>query len=200
MNTKNFLVAGVGGQGTLLASDILAEVGMRAGYDVKKSDVLGLAVRGGSVLSHVRWGERVASPVVRKGEMDYLLAFEPLEALRGAEFLHSESTIVVNTKKVPPVSVSSGSASYPAKNQIEQILRNTAKAVHFVDAARVAQEIGNVKVTNVVMLGVFSTLLDVPFKTWEEVVVGRVPTKYAKLNRAALRAGRDLKNTEGEPS
>lgn len=200
MKDTNFLVAGIGGQGTLLASDILAEVGMLAGYDVKKSDVLGLAVRGGSVLSHVRWGNRVASPVVRKGDIDYLLAFEPLEALRGVEFLHLESTIVVNTKEIPPVSVSSGSASYPSKDQIEQILRNTARVVHFVDAARIAQEIGNVKVANVVLLGTFSALFDVPFKIWEEVVVGRVPTKYAKLDRAALRAGRGLKNTEGEPS
>jgi indolepyruvate ferredoxin oxidoreductase beta subunit len=200
MKEANFLITGIGGQGTLLASDILAEVGMRAGYDVKKSDVLGLAVRGGSVLSHVRWGKRVASPVVRKRHMDYLLAFELLEALRGIEFLHSESTILVNTKEIPPVSVSSGSATYPPRDQIESILRNTASAVHFVDAACVAQEIGNIKVTNVVLLGAFSALFDVPFKIWEEVVVSRVPTRYVKMNQAALRAGRDLKNMGGGSS
>jgi len=197
MKNISFLVAGVGGQGTLLASDILAEVGMEAGYDVKKSDVLGLAVRGGSVLSHVRWGEKVASPVVRKGDMDYLLAFEPLEAMRGVEFLHSNSTIVVNTKEIPPASVSSGSASYPSKNQIEEILRNTAKAVHFVDAARVAQETGNLKVTNVVMLGAFSTLLDVPPERWKDVILKRVPAKYVEMNKQAFYAGRMLIEKEG---
>jgi indolepyruvate ferredoxin oxidoreductase, beta subunit len=200
MKHANFLVTGIGGQGTLLASDVLAEVGMQAGYDVKKSDVLGLAVRGGSVLSQVRWGEKVDSPVVRKGEIDYMLAFEPLEALRGIGFLNAESVVLVNTKQIPPVSVSSGSAIYPPEEQIENVLRQAAKTVHFVDAASIAQRIGNVKVANVLLLGRFSAFFDLPFEIWEEVIINRVPERYVEMNREALRAGRELSNAEGASS
>ncbi|HHR85155.1 MAG TPA: indolepyruvate ferredoxin oxidoreductase [Candidatus Acetothermia bacterium] len=192
MNKIDFLVAGVGGQGTILASDILAEVGMEAGYDAKKSDVLGLAVRGGSVLSHVRWGRTVASPVSRKGTIDYLLGFEPLEALRGTEFLHPQSTALVNTQPIPPVSVSSGDAIYPAKERLEQILHAVTANVYFVEATKEAIGLGSSKVTNVVMIGAFSALLDVPVEVWEKVILSRVPEKYSQLNKAAFFAGREL--------
>jgi indolepyruvate ferredoxin oxidoreductase beta subunit len=189
MKNISFLVAGVGGQGTLLASDILAEVGMEAGYDVKKSDVLGLAIRGGSVLSHVRWGEKVASPVVRRGDMDYLLAFEPLEAMRGVEFLHPKSIVLCNTKAMPPITVSSGSEVYPTHEEVMRVLLGAAATVYFVDASAEAKRLGNLKVANVVMLGAFSTLLDVPRKTWESVVLSRIPQKYFTLNQHAFHAG-----------
>ena len=189
MKNISFLVAGVGGQGTLLASDILAEVGMEAGYDVKKSDVLGLAVRGGSVLSHVRWGEKVASPVVRKGDMDYLLAFAPLEAMRGVEFLHPKSIVLCNTKAMPPITFSGGSEVYPTHEQVIRVLQSAAATVHFVDASAEAERLGNLKVANVVMLGAFSTLLDVPRKTWEGVVLSRIPQKYVALNQNAFHTG-----------
>lgn len=192
MNKIDFLVAGVGGQGTILASDILAKVGMKAGYDAKKSDVLGLAVRGGSVLSHVRWGTKVASPVSMKGEIDYLLGFEPLEALRGAEFLQSQSSALVNTQPIPPVSVSSGDAIYPTKERLEQILTAVTAKVYFVEATKEAIRLGSSKVTNVVMLGAFSALLDVPVDVWEKVILSRVPLKYTQLNKAAFIAGREL--------
>ncbi len=192
MNTTNFLVAGVGGQGTLLASDILAEVGMQAGYDVKKSDVLGLAIRGGSVLSHVRWGEAVFSPVIRTGEIDYLLAFEPLEALRGVPLLRPTSVIVCNRQEVMPISVSSGDAIYPSREMIERTLSAASHATHFVDATQEAVRIGNARVANVILLGAFSSLLDVDPELWEAVVLDRVPEKHRNINRTAFRAGREL--------
>lgn len=197
MSTKNFLVAGVGGQGTLLASDILAEVGMRAGYDAKKSDVLGLAIRGGSVLSHVRWGEAVFSPVIRTGEIDYLLAFEPLEALRGVPLLRPTSVIVCNNQEVMPISVSSGDAVYPSRETIMRTLASASRAVHFVDATQEAVRIGNARVANVILLGAFSTLLDVAPDVWEAVVLERVPEKHRDINRTAFRAGRELIQKRG---
>ncbi len=192
MRTTNFLVAGVGGQGTLLASDILAEVGMRAGYDAKKSDVLGLAVRGGSVLSHVRWGEKVASPVIRIGDVDYLLAFEPLEALRGRFLLQESGVILCNTRPIVPISVSSGEATYPSDETIHNILDRAGSATYYIDAAEEAVRIGNVRVTNVVMLGAFSALLDVAVPIWEDVILSRVPEKHREINRRAFHSGRDL--------
>lgn len=192
MKNLNLLVAGVGGQGTLLASDILAEVGMQAGYDAKKSDVLGLAIRGGSVLSHVRWGDYVASPVVRRGRMDFMLAFEPLEAMRGVELMNPNGTIVCNTQPVVPISVSSGGETYPSQADIEATLSAAARTVHHVDATSEAVKIGNAKVTNVIMLGAFSALLDIGIGIWEDVVLSRVPAKYVDLNRTAFRAGRSL--------
>lgn len=188
----DFLVAGVGGQGTVLASDILADVGAAAGFDVKKSDVLGLAVRGGSVLSHVRWGREVASPVGRRGTMDYLVAFEPLEALRGAEYLAPGGVALINDQPVPPVSVSSGTAVYPSWEQIHKVLGGVAGDVRVVRATEEAQRIGLVKAANVVVLGAFSALLDVPQSIWEDVVRARVPQKHAEANVRAFQVGRDL--------
>jgi len=194
MKNLDFLVAGVGGQGTLLASDILAEVGMRSGYDVKKSDVLGLAIRGGSVLSHVRWGEHVDSPVVRKGRVDVMLAFEPLEAMRGVGLMRPGSTIVCNTQPVVPISVSSGEVSYPSRSQIESTLAAAAETVYHLDATSEAVRIGNAKVANVIMLGAFSALLNGEQAIWEDVVLARVPNASVDLNRSAFRTGRSLIN------
>jgi indolepyruvate ferredoxin oxidoreductase beta subunit len=189
MTKLDVLVAGVGGQGTLVASDILAEVGLRAGFDVKKSDVLGLSVRGGSVLSHVRWGRDVASPVVRKGGVDVLLAFEPLEAVRGVEFLRQAGVALVNTQPQPPVSVTNGGGVYPPLEDVRRILEGVASSVVFVDATPAAVKAGSAKAANVVMLGAFSTLTEVPSAVWEAVILERVPERFRALNEAAFRAG-----------
>jgi indolepyruvate ferredoxin oxidoreductase, beta subunit len=199
MTTRNFLVAGVGGQGTLLASDILAEVGMRAGYDAKKSDVLGLAIRGGSVLSHVRWGDTVFSPVIRAGEIDYLLAFEPLEALRGVPLLRRTSVVVCNNQEVMPISVSSGNATYPSRETIRRTLASASRTAHFLDATQEAVRVGNARVANVILLGAFSALLDVSPEIWEAVVLERVPERHRDINRTAFHVGRELVR-EGEPA
>ncbi len=192
MKDNNFLVVGVGGQGTVLAGDILAEVGMLAGFDSKKSDVLGLAIRGGSVISHVRWGEKVDAPLSMKGSVDYLLAFEPLEALRQLEFLHTESTVVYNEYKIPPVMVSSGLAEYPADTTIREALDAAAKSVFSFNATQKAVDLGGVKAVNVILLGALSALLDVEEKHWEDAVKKYVPKKYLDLNMKAFGLGSDL--------
>ena len=192
MKGLDILVAGVGGQGTILASDILAEVGMLAGYDVKKSDVLGLAVRGGSVLSHVRWDEEVASPVISPGMANFLLGFEPLEALRVISYLSPESTVLVNTRAVPPVSVSSGNMDYPSLEEIERTLRADCRRFFSFDATTVAEKLGTARVANVVMLGAFATQVDIPQVIWEDAISARVPAKYRDLNLRAFHAGREL--------
>jgi len=192
MNRADILVAGVGGQGTLLASNILSEVGMRAGYDVKKSDVLGLSVRGGSVLSHVRWGSDVASPVVPQGSMTHLLAFEPLEALRGLHLMNRNANVLCNAQPIPPVSVSSGDLTYPSLETVEAQLTKETAAVQIISATKLAMEMGNPRVTNVIMLGAFSTYFEIDSQIWLDVVLEGVPAKHAELNGAAFQAGRDL--------
>ncbi len=196
MNCADILVAGVGGQGTLLASNILSEVGLRAGFDVKKSDVLGLSVRGGSVLSHVRWGREVASPVVPQGSMNYLLAFEPLEALRGLHLMNRNAKVLCNAQTIPPVSVSSGDWAYPSIKSIEQRLAKETASVRFIEATKLAMNMGNPRVTNVIMLGAFSTLFEIDPQVWIDVVLDGVPKKHADLNGAAFQAGRDLLRKE----
>ena len=196
MICADILVAGVGGQGTLLASNILSEVGLRAGLDVKKSDVLGLAVRGGSVLSHVRWGEEVSSPVVLTGSMNYLLAFEPLEALRGLHLMERNARALCNSHPVIPISVSSGDRTYPSLGTIETYLQDGLDSVQFIDATRRAMDMGNPRVTNVIMLGAFSTLFEIDPQIWLDVVLEGVPQKYSELNGKAFQIGREALGKE----
>jgi len=190
MKDINFLIAGVGGQGTILASDIMAEVGMLVGYDVKKTDVLGLAIRGGSVISHIRWGEKVDAPMSMRGKVDYLLAFEPIEALRQIEFLNGESTIVFNEYKISPVTVSSGLATYPADDVIEKALKDSAKNVYSINATNRAVEIGNVKTMNVMLLGALTPFLDINMETWEKAIKKFVPEQFKEVNLKAFHTGR----------
>lgn len=188
----NFLVVGVGGQGTILSGDVLSEVGMEAGYDAKKSDVLGLAIRGGSVVSHVRWGEQVGSPMCLQGTVDYLLAYEPLEALRGLEYLNPEGTVLVNEYRLPPMLVSTGQATYPGKEQVDRSLQQAAGRVIQVNATEKAQEIGNVKAVNILLLGALSSLLEVAPELWQKVIRKYVPAKLVDLNLRAFEAGREM--------
>jgi len=192
MKDKNFLIAGVGGQGTILASDIMAEAGMLAGYDVKKTDVLGLAIRGGSVVSHIRWGEKVDAPMSMRGEVDYLLAFEPIEALRQIEFLNKESTIIFNEYKISPVIVSSGLAMYPADSVIEKALKDSAKDIYSINATGKAVEIGSVKAVNVMMLGALSSFLDINIEIWKKAIKKFVPEKLREVNLKAFHNGREM--------
>ena len=192
MKTTNFALVGVGGQGVLLASDVLAEVGLRAGFDVKKSEVHGMAQRGGSVLSQVRWGDKVYAPLVGKGEVDYLVSFELLEALRWLDFLRPEGIAIVNDQKLPPLAVSSGGMEYPDEERIRKALSEASKEYHIIPALARAQELGTDRATNVVLLGALSKYLDVPEGHWLGVVEQRVPKKYVELNRKAFAAGREL--------
>ena len=191
METTNFLITGVGGQGTVLASDIMAAVGLAAGYDVKKSDILGLAIRGGAVIGHVRWGETVHSPIVPEGRADFLVAFEVLEGLRWLDQVRPEGTALINQQEIHPVTVSSGHATYPDKETIERSLEAAADHVYRAPALKMAQELGNARVLNVVLLGALSALLPVESRVWREVLAQRVPSRYKELNLRAFRRGRE---------
>ncbi len=192
MTTFNFLLAGVGGQGTILASDVLAAVGLRTGYDVKKSEVHGMAQRGGSVTTFVRWGEKVYSPLIGPGEAAFFLAFEKLEALRHIEMLRPGGIVLVNDYAIPPLSVSSGSDEYPTDERIKAILSAVTSSYHLLPATALAEELGNTRVNNVVLLGSLSHWLpDVPLEVWLEAVRERVPPKFVELNQQAFLAGRE---------
>jgi len=192
VETKNFVITGVGGQGTILASDVLAAVGLAAGYDVKKSDILGLAVRGGAVVGHVRWGERVYSPIVPDGCVDYLLAFEILEGLRWLKQVRPEGTILVNQQEIYPVSAITGGQEYPAKERANKAIKSAVERVLEVPGVEIALEVGNSKVVNVVLLGVLSGLLLVEPEIWESALKERVPSRFVDLNLQAFHKGREF--------
>jgi indolepyruvate ferredoxin oxidoreductase beta subunit len=188
----NFMLAGVGGQGTILASNILAEVALAAGFDVKKSEVHGMAQRGGSVNTHVRWDrEQVHSPLIGLGEADILLVFEQAEALRYAEFLKPEGVALVDSHTIKPITVTSGGAHYPTGEELRAVYREMTDRLHLVPGTAIARELGNIRAANVVLLGALSTFLDLPPETWLAVIEARVPPKYVELNRQAFLRGRE---------
>lgn len=189
--TTNILLCGVGGQGTLLASNLLAECAMEAGNDVKKSEIHGMAQRGGSVVSHVRFGEKIDSPVIRKGECDILLAFEQLEALRWSEFLRPNGLVICNAQNILPMSVSAGNAVYP-KNILEKLGSLSIETIS-VDAIGKAKELGNQKCLNVVLLGVLARKLsNIDKDIWPKMIEKRVPAKFLELNKKAFESGWNL--------
>jgi indolepyruvate ferredoxin oxidoreductase, beta subunit len=187
-----FLISGVGGQGTVLASDILSDVGISSGYDVKKSDILGLAVRGGAVVSHVRWAGKVHTPVLEEGSADYLIGFEWLETLRRISYVHPCGMVLVNDCRMDPISVSSGEAEYPDREKILRLLEKTAKNVVVIPGLQTALDLKEARVLNIVMMGALSGLLETDPKIWEEVIQRRVPKRFLDLNREAYRRGRAL--------
>jgi indolepyruvate ferredoxin oxidoreductase beta subunit len=189
--TTNILLCGVGGQGTLLASNLLAECAMEAGFDVKKSEIHGMAQRGGSVVSHVRFGEKIDSPIIRKGECDILLSFEELESIRWAEYLKKDGLIITNSQHILPMSVSAGNAFYP-KN-IQEILSSKSIQTIAVDAIGKAKELGNQKCLNVVLVGLLAKRLTmIDEKIWPEMIKKMLPEKLQKLNLEAFQAGRNI--------
>lgn len=192
METTNFALVGVGGQGVLLAAGIVAEVGVEAGYDVKKSEVHGMAQRGGSVISQVRWGDKVYAPLVGNGEVDFLVSFELLEALRWLHLLRKGGTVIVNEQRIPPLAVSSGGMAYPSLEEIRRALVEAAGEYHIVPALAKAEELATDRATNLVLVGAVSKFLDVPREHWLKVIEVRVPEKYLALNRRAFEAGRAL--------
>ena len=187
----SFVLVGVGGQGILLASNIVAEVGLAAGYDVKKSEVHGMSQRGGSVISHVRWDRRqVFSPLVGQGEADVLLAFERVEALRFADFIRPGGTVVVNDMEIVPITVSAGDAVYPAAAELERVFDMLGARLITVPGERIATEAGYVKAANVVLLGAISKLLEIEEEVWWRCLAERVPQKFLEVNHAAFASGR----------
>jgi len=186
----NFLLTGVGGQGVLTSSDIVAQVGLVAGYDAKKSEIHGFSQRGGVVESHVRWAERVFSPVSPPGEIDFLVAFEPLEAARWVNWLRPGGVILADPHTVDPLSVSSGDSTYPDRADIEAALRARTEQVTFVKGLEVAQRLGNPRMANTVLLGALSNHLDVPVEAWLQVIGQRLKPEYAEANHKAFLEGR----------
>lgn len=186
------LMAGVGGQGILRASDILSMVLMACGMDVKKSEVHGMAQRGGCVTSHVRFGQKVYSPLERKGNVDILLAFEKLEAVRYVDFLKSDARLIVNDLSIYPPAVNMGEMNYP--DNIIDFLKERFNDVVVVPAPSLAAQAGNSRSENVVLLGVLSRWLEPEEKVWEEVLRRVFPERLFEVNLTAFRLGRSFES------
>lgn len=196
--TVNFLLAGVGGQGTILASDVLVNVGMRAGYQAKQAEVHGMSQRGGSVTSFVRWGQIVYSPLVGAGEVDVYLAFEKAETLRNLGQLRRDALTVVNLQAIEPVTVTSGGQSYPEDDHLRKAVAQVTDKAVYIDGERIAGAFGNAKAANVVLLGALSALVEqaglapgLTVDAWLAEIAQRVPARYLELNRKAFEAGRE---------
>ena len=198
----NFLLAGVGGQGTILASDVLVNVGLAAGYQAKQAEVHGMSQRGGSVTSFVRWGKVVYSPLVGAGEVDVLLAFEKAEALRSLGQLRPAALALVNLAAIEPVTVTSGGQPYPTDETMHKKIAEVTSRVAYVDGEAIARLLGNIRAANVVLLGTLSAMMEnegmtgpeLSAETWLDVILQRVPPKYVELNRQAFEFGRDAVN------
>jgi len=184
---RSVLICGVGGQGILLASDILAEVAMESGYDVKKSEVHGMAQRGGSVVSHVRYGETVYSPLIGMGGADVILSFEKLEALRSIGYLSSDGLVILNDLEILPLPCASGLEEYPSG--ITEKLKQRTKKMVVVDGLKLAKAAGSARTVNVALLGSLARHLDLSRQRWLEVIERRVPERTVEMNRAAFELG-----------
>ena len=189
MDSKNIMIVGVGGQGTLLTSRILGKLAVGAGYDVKLSEVHGMAQRGGSVVTFVRSGEQVAEPIVEEGQADVLIAFEKLEALRYLHFLKKDGVVVVNDWRIDPITVVTGAASYP-EGIIERLKKERKTIV--VEAMAEAKKLGTSKVFNVVVLGAAARHMTFSKEQWISVIESTVPPKTIEINKAAFEAGYQL--------
>lgn len=189
MATTNIMIVGVGGQGTLLTSRILGKLASGAGYDVKISEVHGMSQRGGSVVTYVRYGEKVAEPIVEEGQADVLIAFERLEALRYLHFVKKDGVVIVNDQRMDPITVVTGQATYP--EGIIDTIKSRRKTL-VVDAMKVAKEIGSPKSFNVVVLGAAAKSMDYTREQWEEVIRTTVPSKTVDKNLEAFSKGYEL--------
>lgn len=190
MKKQDILMVGVGGQGIILASDILGEVAIAAGHDIKKTDTLGMAQRGGSVVSHVRIADNVASPLIKEGEVDILVAFEKLEAARWAPYLKTGGLAIVNNYAIPPLSVSLGTNQYPSNKEVEDILRQQTDKVYFIDGTNKAKELGDIRTLNIFMLGCVSSFLPINVRIWQDCITRSLPPKILVINAKAFEQGR----------
>ena len=189
MQTKNIMIVGVGGQGTLLASKLLGRLLLDQGYDVKVSEVHGMSQRGGSVVTYVRYGDKVYSPVIDKGEADFIVSFELLEAARWMEFLRPEGRIITNTQQVNPMPVITGAAEYP-QDLVAKMTAAGAK-VDAMDALALAEQAGSSKAVNLVLMGRLSQYFDLPEEAWQQAITRSVPVKFLEMNRMAFHLGRN---------
>ena len=191
MDTKGVLIAGVGGQGILRASDIFSRVIMAAGLDVKKSEVHGMAQRGGCVTSHVRYGVKVYSPLAKEGDVDILVSFEKMDTLRYLDYLKDDGSIIINTEEIYPPAVNLGEAVYPT--DVIAMIKKLSYQVKVVDAAALALQAGNIRAVNTVLLGALSECLSLSSETWEKVLKETFPPKLIEINLEAFRLGRTVR-------
>lgn len=191
MKKLDILVAGVGGQGVILASDIIGETALSAQYDVKKTDTLGMAQRGGSVISHVRLGQQVHSPLIKKGEVDILIVFEKLEAARWSYYLQPGGVAIVNNHALPPSSVNTGNEQYPNDQEITSILKQRTDRIYFIDGTHHARELGNARTLNIFMLGSASVFMPIETQVWEDTISQHLSLNIRQINIAAFRKGRE---------
>ncbi len=192
MTSRNILIVGVGGQGVVLASNLLAEAALKSGFDVKKTDTLGMAQRGGSVVSHLRYGQSVASPLIPMGEADLLIAFEKLEAARWAHFLKPDGVLIINALALPPLSVTLGNDTYPGDGDLRSMLGRFTPNVHIVPGTATAERLGNVKMVNTVLLGYASRFLAIDADILMSTIEAALPEKLLRTNLAAFDAGKNL--------
>ena len=189
MKTQNVMIVGVGGQGSLLASKLLGKLLLTKGYDIKVSEVHGMSQRGGSVVTYVRFGDKVYSPVIDKGEADYIVSFELLEAARYTEFLKPGGKIVTNTQQINPMPVITGAAEYPA--ELAKKMADAGIDVDAFDALKLAEQAGSSKAVNIVLMGHLSRNFDFTLDEWMQAIESSVPAKFLELNKKAFLLGRD---------
>ena len=187
MKTKNVMIVGVGGQGSLLASKLLGRMLLQKGYDIKVSEVHGMSQRGGSVVTYVRFGDKVYSPVIDKGEADYIVSFELLEAARWTEYLKPGGKIIVNTQQINPMPVIIGAAEYP-ENLVEK-MQSAGLDVDAFDALTLADQAGSSKAVNIVLMGHLSKNFDFTREEWLDAIEKSVPAKFLELNKTAFTLG-----------
>ena len=187
METKNVMIVGVGGQGSLLASKLLGRMLLQKGYDIKVSEVHGMSQRGGSVVTYVRFGDKVYSPVIDKGEADFIVSFELLEAARWTEFLKPGGKLIANTQQINPMPVIIGAAEYPA----ELVAKMTAAGIDLdaMDALSLAEQAGSSKAVNIVLMGRLSRYFDIPQQEWLNAIAQSVPAKFLEMNQKAFLLG-----------
>ena len=189
METKNIMIVGVGGQGSLLASKLLGRLFLTKGYDVKVSEVHGMSQRGGSVVTYVRFGDKVYSPVIDKGEADFIVSFELLEAARWTEYLKKGGKIVAATQKINPMPVIIGAATYP--EALEEKIAAAGIELDAFDALKIAEEAGSSKAVNIALMGRLSKYFDFTFEEWMRAIEESVPPKFLELNKKAFVLGRE---------
>ncbi len=190
MKTKNIMIVGVGGQGSVLASKLLGHLLTSRGYDVKVSEVHGMSQRGGSVVTYVRYGDKVYSPIIDRGSADFIVSFEMLEAARWIEYLSSDGQIVTSTQQIDPMPVLTGAMNYP-ENLLAEIKKTGVKA-DALDCLKLAEQAGSSKAVNLVLLGRLSNYFtDIPLEAWYEAIDSCVPKKFLELNRKAFNLGRN---------
>ena len=191
-DTTNILLVGVGGQGIILASDLLSNLALTLGLDVKKSEIHGMSQRGGSVESHVRLGEEVLSPLIPRGRAQYLIAMEESEALRYRDYLSPDAVVLCSTFRVIPASVTTGGQKYPDHEEIERALRRHCSSVAMLDIPGAMVRVGNARTANVILLGCLSRLLPYPLEAWLEMLNTSLPAKILEVNLRAFEEGRQL--------